>query len=97
MEGHQVIPDEAVEAAAKAMFLYRSRSNGPDLGHIWDAEMNEDLKSIFKAEAQTTLEAAAPHLIRQAQAEAWDLGIRTGSPGTAHYYLNPYRKDEDAL
>lgn len=54
--------DEAVEAAAKAMFLHRSRSNGPDLGRIWDAEMSEDLKSIFRLEARAVIEAVAPHL-----------------------------------
>jgi hypothetical protein len=58
-----VIPDEAVEAAARALW---SPSNE---GDTWESE-HEPYKDHTRAEAKRALEAAAPHLM----AAAWERG-----------------------
>jgi hypothetical protein len=74
-----VIPEAAVEAAAKAMAF--SDHNDTE---AWTA---------YKNDARAALEAAAPHLIQAAKAEAWDEGYR----GCYERYMyepvpdNPYR------
>lgn len=57
-----MIPDEAVEAAARELFFQHSNTNGPSLSRIWDEALNEDLKSPFMRDARAALEAAAPHM-----------------------------------
>jgi len=60
-----VIPDEAVEAAARALW---SPSNE---GDTWESE-HEPYKDHTRAEAKRALEAAAPHLRAVAFEDAAD-------------------------
>ena len=97
-----MIPDEAVEAAARAIFESRSRME-------WN-EMNElfrGAKESTRKEARAALEAAAPHLM----AAAWERGqadlthdlfrdqelAKKGARlATDDATPNPYRKPTDA-
>ena len=64
-ESKEVIPDAAVEAALCALF-----PDEPDV---------KAFKSVFWLPTITTiLEAAAPHLIQAAKADAWDEGRVVG-------------------
>jgi len=60
---NQVIPEAAVEAAAKA-----------DYGDGWD-RASEWERSAYLDHSKLLLEAAAPHLIQAAKAEAWEAGV----------------------
>jgi hypothetical protein len=64
-----VIPDAAVEAAAKAI---HAMWMAPD-GVSWDAD--QDAQDAYTSEAQVALEAAAPHLLNLAKREAWDANL----------------------
>jgi len=67
-----VIPEAAVEAAAKAHF-----ENGwGDSVHWEDAEA--EARSEALGDMRAALEAAAPHMIQAAKAEAWDEGHLMG-------------------
>jgi len=81
-----VIPDEAVEAAAKASFAARG-------GVDWDSQ-SEHLRSTETAFTRAALEAAAPHLM----AAAWDEGYRECYERQMYepVPVNPYRKAPDA-
>jgi len=79
-----VIPDAAVEAAARALLVMF----GPSSATLED--LNAEDRAEELAAARRILEAAAPHLIQAAKAEAWDEGSVDG-----HLYgikaKNPYR------
>ena len=60
---NQVIPVEAVEAAAKAMLAAGNHVGG------WDA-LPVFMQDNYLRDARAALEAAAPHML----AEAWDEG-----------------------
>jgi hypothetical protein len=82
---NQVIPDEAVEAAAKAFQLELVMRKG---------EIGASSLALLAA-----LEAAAPHMIQAARAEAWDEGHLMGwneatantLPERESLWRNPYR------
>ena len=86
-----MIPEAAVEAAAKAHF-----ENGwGDSVHWEDAEA--EARSEALGDMRAALEAAAPHMIQAAKAEAWDEGERAGYINrgsdedlTADHVENPY-------
>jgi hypothetical protein len=73
-----MIPDEAIEAAARVIRLYEDLTDGV---------------------ARAALEAAAPHMIQAARAEAWDEGHLMGwneatantLPERESLWRNPYR------
>ena len=54
------ISDEAVEAAAKVLFE-----------QLWE-NAHESQRAYARDEARDALEAAAPYMMVQAQADAWD-------------------------
>lgn len=60
MNDNQAIPDEAVEAAAKA--LIREQSNGCYRYHPPGHSKRDDLDRYADAHARAALEAAAPHM-----------------------------------
>lgn len=93
-----MISDEAVEAAAKASYALRPATFYLDDAVVtWDqlvkSSSGHRRKAQQLAEAHAALEAAAPHIIREAQAEAWDEGYQ----GCYDRYMyepvppNPYR------
>ena len=53
----QVIPDDAVEAAAKAL---RKKFNGYEVERAWDSR---DQRTTYRNDAIAALEAAVPHII----------------------------------
>lgn len=85
------IPDEAVEAAARAMV---GASKNWSLEE-WDAPfIPERYKDRYRTQARAALEAAAPHLMGQ----AWDEGEGAGGLNHAaeecpelEQIKNPYR------
>jgi hypothetical protein len=86
----QVIPDDAVEVAARA---YNAEPARP-----WGA-LAPMVRRIRLQKMRAALEAAAPHMM----AKAWDEGMRSGKsramramsdePGLSLKIPNPYRKD----
>jgi hypothetical protein len=89
-----VIPDEAVEAAAP--LLYKVAADYAYDSDGWEA-VAEEQRELWRADARRILEAAAPHLVQSAKAEAWDEGCYEGlewSPERDYKALeqNPYRK-----
>lgn len=76
-----VIPVEAVEAAAKAVYE-------DTFGKSWEDE-SEDYRNELRETQRLALEAAAPYML----AEAWDEGGRaaTGTYDTGYPSRNPYR------
>lgn len=84
---NQVIPAQAVEAAAKAVFL----SGYPEgRGVTWDPD--SPVAQGLKRDVTTALEAAAPYMLQAAKAEAWEEGGRaaTGTHDTGYPSRNPY-------
>jgi hypothetical protein len=89
----QVIPDEAVEAAAVGISsaLFRNKE--------W-ARLDEEARQQFRRDARAALESAAPHLL----AQGWDEAVTTLYMGNAinqdhmktMWTQNPYRKPTDA-
>jgi len=76
---NQVIPAEAVEAAAKAIY-----GLGVPDWH-WD-ERDKELQDLYREDARAALEAAAPYIRAQAiedAAEGWRAYKRTMNFGTA--------------
>ena len=64
-----MIPDAAVEAAARAHQEMRAR-----LGYSTWEELNE-MGQVWRLEhMRVALEAAAPHMLAEAKADAWDEG-----------------------
>jgi hypothetical protein len=72
-----MIPDEAVEAAARA--LWRTNQHDDE----WVGEFPEYI-DFLRSEARYVLEAAAPHL----QSAAWVRGVEDGY----HHRPNPYKE-----
>ena len=85
--GNQVIPDEAVEAAARVLCGVTA--------DMWKDQPTR-IKDKYRWEAIAALEAAAPHLM----AAAWDEGLEVGLVSAVRIDsapdANPYRKDPDA-
>jgi len=88
---HQVIPDAAVEAAAKAQ--YWNDGLAWDDGTVPDWECEDDsLQESYLTAARAALKAAAPHLIQAAKAEAWEEGVDFVNEGVQSFSAdNPYR------
>jgi len=64
-----VIPEAAVEAAARAICAERGEWSIFE----WDQDViSPRYKVKYIKQARAALEAAAPHLIQAAKAEAWD-------------------------
>ena len=99
-----MIPDEAVEAAAKALYV---TERGPWVsggglvtgGTPWGTSREASERDDYERRARAALEAAAPHLM----AEAWDEGYDRAE--TDHYETgfwttrlraNPHRKGSEA-
>ena len=87
--GTEVIPDEAVEAAAKVLALVMR-------GKKFEG-MDEYTQAFISDTAKVALEAAAPHMM----AGAWDEGAAAGlgwdeNRGEDFATPNPYRKPTDA-
>jgi hypothetical protein len=84
---NHVIPESAVEAAAKAVFL----TGYPEgCGVSWDPTSNAAW--LVMRDIRTALEAAAPHML----AKAWDEGMEAMYDTTSHEWppipeQNPYR------
>jgi hypothetical protein len=79
------ISDEAVEAAAEAAHL--SKLTGVRWGDIPKWKKTDRL-----SETRAALEAAAPHIVREAQAEAWSEGAHFGGLYPVVFRNdNPYR------
>jgi len=83
-----VIPEEAVEAAARLIHSQHETSPLDEWSAIFQRQA--------KASARLVLEAAAPHLIQAAKAEAWDEGAAGGlswdeNLGEDFKTPNPYR------
>lgn len=72
-----VIPAEAVEAAAKAMYAQ-------------DGGVGEFKLSVYEDYAAAMLEAAAPHMLAGAWDEGWLVGIDKCA-GDLYGATNPYR------
>lgn len=72
-----MIPEAAVEAAARAM----SKNGGGIIA--W---------RLFADEARLALEAAMPHMLAESLAEAWDEG-HDGAADEMAKYENPYRTE----
>jgi hypothetical protein len=97
-----VIPDEAVEAAAKVLFEASPISQG---ARPWSEQFTEKIKIQFREDARTAIEAAAPHLVAPAWEEGHESGFWNGREssgsgemaacGVEHAKLNnPYRTQE---
>jgi hypothetical protein len=88
---NQVIPDAAVEAAARAAY---GAADNYGLTH-WE-DLSESRRGPYERIARAALEAAAPHMLA-AKAEAWDEGESSGQDNSAAYQTggevarNPYR------
>ena len=76
----EVIPAEAVEAAAKAL---RKKFNGYEVERPWDSR---DQRTTYRNDAIAALEAAAHYL----QSAAWERGVEDGY----HHRPNPYIKQQ---
>jgi hypothetical protein len=92
---NQVIPDAAVEAAARCMALATIHGRFWS-SYEWDSGVMSDRhKEPFRTAARAALEAAAPHLIQIAKRDAWDEGWQkahaTEDPAMAGIFFNPYR------
>lgn len=79
-----MIPNEAIEAAAKA--LWEPNEHGDE----WAGEY-ETYKDYLRAEATKTLEAAAPYMLATAWDEGREEGYEVGRGLGAPENLNPYR------
>lgn len=84
-----MINDEAVEAAAKALFRVHPVSKG---AFPWDSQPEGRIKQQFRADARKALEAAAPHMLAEAQEAAYSEGFENGTGEVP--WANPYRSQE---
>jgi hypothetical protein len=73
---NQVIPAEAVEAAAEAMYAE-------------DGGVGEFSLCVYEDYAKAMLEAAAPHLMRTAWDEGWEAHGDWGGPTPNPYRPTP--------
>jgi hypothetical protein len=86
-----VIPEAAVEAVAE-------RNYEAEWGDGWEGVI-EQIKRGWLNEARAQCEAAAPHMLRAAKAEAWDecdaakyvVMLKADGSGLARVKNNPYR------
>jgi hypothetical protein len=101
----QVIPDEAVEAAAKAIYateaqpMYDEAKEQFTGARPWEW-LTERSWDVYRNKARQTLEAAAPHLL----ANAWDEGGKAAIEREHAYgreekakFSNPYRNPSNAV
>ena len=94
---NQVIPEAAVEAAARALYsgapIY-DEERGVITGYKpWESAEPAYQEHMLN-EARSALEAAAPHMLAEAKADAWDEGRVVGSDEERSGYAtedNPYR------
>ena len=77
-----MIPDEAVEAAARGL----AQQKWPTAIGVWDS-FGQNMQDGFRDQARAALEAAAPHLMRVAWDEGWEAHGDWGGPTP-----NPYAK-----
>lgn len=89
LQDRQVIPEAAVEAAAIELW------DGADPDIPWE-RISEYVKERTRERTRKALEAAAPHLIQAAKAEAWDEAIEaykawTWDEENIEPLSNPYR------
>jgi len=87
MTQQQVIPEAAVEAAAR--IIYRDSGRKRVMSY-------RDAKEACEADARDILEAAAPHMLTEAKADAWDecMASLVDEDGTKVEVIastNPYR------
>jgi len=83
-----VIPDEAVEAAARALWdVDRQQTDKPY------EDCRDATKRHLRREVRAVLEAAAPHLTRAAQFDAWNEGYKAGEIDGA-YQLNGHEEPD---
>lgn len=68
-----MIPAEAVEAAAKAAYEFQYSS----LEGMWEFA-NPRVQGDFRNELRAALQAAEPHMLAEAKAEAFDQGQKSG-------------------
>lgn len=66
-----MIPDAAVEAAARVLFENSPVSRG---AKPWSQQFTDRIKEQFRADARDALEAAAPYLMSKAAEELADAG-----------------------
>jgi len=90
-----VIPDEAVEAAARGLAVQK----WPTAIGVWDS-FGQGMKNDFRDQARAALEAAAPHLFtanKEAEdrllALAWSAGVEAVRANPTGQLENPYKKD----
>jgi len=100
MTQHQVIP-EAAAAAARAIYeRHGARYYDPDVS--WDDLQAKDQESWLH-DARLALDAAAPHMLGAAKADAWDaceaakylVMLKADGSGFARVKTNPYRIQDD--
>jgi hypothetical protein len=72
-EDHQVIPAEAVEAAAKALATDRKAEHWFS-EEEWEGIIADQYKEPYRRKARAALEAAAPYML----AQAWEEGRLVG-------------------
>jgi hypothetical protein len=83
----QVIPDEAVEAAARAQYGNDVLSwDDGEAAPEWECE-DDSLQEMYRAAARIALEAAAPHLMAEAWAEGHESGFWNGRESAGHHEM----------
>ena len=86
------VPDEAVEAAAEAIWLARPMQRTTDGSPLPFAEAKGYERRRHLDQARHALEAAAPFIAAQAWDEGHESGFQNAAYGTAeNFYTNPYR------
>ena len=92
-----MIPDEAVEAAAKAAYEVQPVELFGEEGPVTWEQLGESILGRARKHheferAKQALEALAPNLLVQ----VWDEGYTTGNAHNGRRDANPYRKPDDA-
>jgi len=85
----QVIPDAAVEALACLLAEDALFADPSDDGWNATLDSSDHFMPRSRIAARIYLEAAAPHLIQAAKAEAWDDGRRKGMDDERFYETTP--------
>ena len=80
-----MIPDEAVEAAARVLALDQKAAHWFS-DQEWDGIIPDRYKEPYRRQARAALEAAAPHMTER----AYNAGHLDGMNGAPNF--NPYRK-----
>lgn len=85
-----MIPEAAVEAAAKAEYEHEMSA----IEGTWQ-DASKEARALFRQSARVALKAALPALERTARAAAWDEGHahygRYFSPNFPEFGVNPYK------